>query len=319
MLGRVPGILLRMSDPSPVAAAARRRCTQQALAGTAVWIGWIAVTGFRPAEALLILSPLVLFPLVLRLAQPGDVRPDRWWTAASWLHLPGAVSLVASFAIERGPGSFALTVPWLVTTGVTALVGVQRLRRRRRLDLVELGMDAGLIFLIVGAAWVSAFQLLLQPLGFSEIIVLLTGEHFHYAGFILPVLATLLARELGGRWAWPVAGVVISVPLTAIGITLSPLVEVIAALVVAGSGLAIAFGQLLVARRARSAAAVLLGVSAMALAWAMVLAAMYAVGEFRGLPWPPIGDMIEMHGSANALGTALAGLWGWTAHLQENA
>ena len=318
MLRRVPGILLPMRETSDDAVAARRRCTRQAVAGTVVWIGWIAATGFRPAEAMLILSPLVLFPLVLRLAQPAGATPDRWWTLASWLHLPGSVALVASFAIERGPGSFALTVPWLVTTGVTALVGVRRISRRGRLDAVELGMDAGLIFLIVGAAWVGAFQLMLQPLGFSEIIVLLTGEHFHYAGFILPVLATLLARELGGRWSWAVVGVVVSVPLTAIGITASPVVEVIAALVVAGSGLAIAVGQLLVARRARSAAAVLLGVSAMALAWAMVLAAMYAVGEFRGLPWPPIGDMIEMHGTANALGTALAGLWGWTAHLQDS-
>jgi hypothetical protein len=297
-------------DPAPD----RHRCVRQAVIGTVVWIAWISATGFRSAEALLILSPLVLFPLVLRLAVDPGHPPSRAWWLASWLHLPGAVCLVASFALPRGAGAAALTIPWLLTTATTALAGVARLRTRGRLDTTELGIDAGLIFLVVGAAWAAAFQLGIRPLGFSDTIVLLTSEHFHYAGFILPVLATLVARERGGRWSWVVVAVVAGVPLTAIGITLSPVIEVAAALLVVAGGLAVAVGQLMTARHARSGAAALLGVSSMALAWAMVLAAMYAVGEFRGHPWPPIPDMIEMHGTANALGTALAGVWGWTVH-----
>jgi hypothetical protein len=298
-----------------------RRCIRQAQIGTVAWIAWIAITGFRPAEAMLLLSPLVLFPLVLRLAVDDAHPGNRAWTAATWMHLPGALCLLVSFAVPRGVVAGALTLPWIVTTATTAAAGAWRLVSRRRVEGselgIELGIDAGLAFVVIGAGWTSAYQLGLRPLGFSDTIVLLTGEHFHYAGFVLPVLATLVARTRGAPWGWVVIAVVAGVPLTAIGITLSPVVEVFAAVVVVAGGLGVSAGQLLTARGARTTAAILLGVSAMALAWAMVLAALYTVGEFRGVPWPTIPDMIDMHGTANALGTALAGLWGWTVHLDN--
>ena len=105
----------------------------------------------------------------------------------------------------------------------------------------------------------------------------------------------------------------IAVPLTAIGITASPTVEVIGALTVAVSGVTVAVGQLSLARSTeRRVASLLFALSSLSLIFAMSLAAIYGVGEFRGLPWPTIPEMARLHGTLNALGTCLLGVWAWT-------
>jgi YndJ-like protein len=53
-------------------------------------------------------------------------------------------------------------------------------------------------------------------------------------------------------------------------------------------------------------------VSAVSLLFAMVLAGIYAVGEFAQQYWLLIPQMARLHGMANALGFSLGGLWGWT-------
>ena len=57
---------------------------------------------------------------------------------------------------------------------------------------------AGLVYLAVGGVWTVIARAGLRPLGFPDLIVLLTAVHFHYAGFALPVLAGLVARASGG-------------------------------------------------------------------------------------------------------------------------
>jgi YndJ-like protein len=42
-----------------------------------------------------------------------------------------------------------------------------------------------------------------------------------------------------------------------------------------------------------------------------VFAASYALGEFRGVPWPDILSMVHLHGAVNALGFGLLGAWAW--------
>ena len=57
--------------------------------------------------------------------------------------------------------------------------------------MAELSIDAGLIYLVVGGIASVMVGADLRPLGFSATIVLLTAAHFHYAGFVLPVIAAL--------------------------------------------------------------------------------------------------------------------------------
>jgi hypothetical protein len=286
------------------------------MVGTTIWIVWLAIVSLRITDALLLLAPLVLHPLVLATVVDDTIEPGRWWRWARWAQLPGAACLVAAFEVPVGPLAGLLALPWVAATALTALVGVRRVWRRTWADLHEVGLDAALLFVLVGATWAAASRAGLRPLGFSDVIVLLTAEHFHYAGFVLPALATLVARELGPRRWWPLPVVLVSgVVLTAIGITLSPVLEVIAASCVVGGGIGVATGQLLTARRTTSGwASLLLALSGMSLLFAMALAMLYAIGEARGLPWPSIPNMIVLHGTANALGASLLGVWGWTVH-----
>ena len=290
------------------------------MAGSVVWLGWLTFGDVGPVEGLLVLSPLVLHPLVLQLAAQED-DPALLRRLLSWLQLPAATALVASFVVDEGTLAAALAAPWLGVTGLTALFGLIRLWRRGLKPAWAVSMDAGLVFVAIGAMWTVASRYGMRPLGFSDTIVLLTGAHFHYAGFVLPVLAGLVARAHDRKIldvaAW---GVVAAVPATAIGITYSPPLEVVAAYGLSACGFAVAIGQLTIARAARlSAASLLMGLSSLSLMLAMTLACVYATGEFRGLPWPSIPEMAQFHGTLNALGTCLLGVWAWTIERPKDA
>jgi hypothetical protein len=217
----------------------------------------------------------------------------------------------------------ALALPWLGVTALLAAAGLQRLAAGRGAprSLSDLCLDAGLLYILVGGLWAVADRLGLQPLGFEPVIVLLTSIHFHYAGFVLPLLVGFALGEIQG----PVArlaglGVIAGVPLVAVGITASqlgvgPWLECGASWVTAAAGLATAWLHLRLAgcRTHPLPARALWGVAALALAGSMVLAALYGARAFLPLAWLDIPWMRALHGTANGLGFGLAGLCGWWA------
>src|SRR5690606_24380069 len=170
-----------------------------AIAGSVLWIGWMALEDPGVVQALVGLSPAVLHPLVLGLAEDRERLPVALARGLRWVQLPAAAALL--WALGRGPGpSVGLwSVPWLLVTIWTALVGLSRARAHGFRPIPELSIDAGLGMVAVGGAWATASCLGLRPLGFSDTIVLLTAAHFHYAGFVLPVLAGLAARRAQRR------------------------------------------------------------------------------------------------------------------------
>ena len=161
------------------------------------------------------------------------------------------------------------------------------------------------------------------PLGFPDLIVLMTAVHFHYAGFALPVLAGLAARALGGPAAGAAClGAVAGVPLVAVGITDAQLVpgscrprllELVASGITAASGVLVGLLQIRLAGRAGSPilARALLAVSGLALLVPMGLAWLYALGSFEGVARIEIATMLRYHGAVNALGFAVPGLLAW--------
>ncbi len=298
----------RTQAPSP----ARPSPSRLAVLGTAVWLLAVVFTPIARIDTLIVLSPLVIHPLVLGLAETDRFAP-RLSAAVAWVQLPAAVSLVAAFVLAPSTLALGLSIPWLALTAATALLGLLRIRDHGPRNPTQLCLSAGLCFVAIGGAWASSAALGFRPLGFSLTIVYLTAAHFHYAGFVLPVVAGLVVLELDSpllRWV-PLA-VLAGVPLVAIGITGSPVAEVVGSIVLALGGAGVALGQIAVARRSRSTAAILLAVSGLALLWGMVLASLYAVTEFRGAAWPAIGEMIVLHGTVNALGFGLFATWGWT-------
>jgi hypothetical protein len=275
---------------------------------------------------ILLLAVLVLVPLGLRLSDDParGPRAQRLLKAAQWLQPAAAISLGASFALEQSWLAAWLALPWFAVTLLLAGVGVlDAYRRGWRLD-GQAGFTAGLLFIPVGGSWAVISRAGLRPQDFSHAIVLLTAVHFHYAGFVLPIVAGLAASNQADNLPrlrvglvcdrFMLAAIILGVPLVGVGISLSPHVEIAGAVLLAIGCVILAVRQLQAALNQRNATVLaLLCVSSLALLSAMALAAIYAVGQFTGHAWLEIPTMIRTHGAANAFGFATCGLLGWAA------
>lgn len=289
-----------------------------AVVGTVLWIVWQWFAEPFPVAALFVLSPLVLVPLLLRPLLEREVSP--LLRALTWAQLPCA--LLLPVAVLLGPGVIAAlaVLPWVAWTALLAVEALRRLATLVRVDGVagigrsaELAVIAGLGFPVIGAGWLVLDRLAIQPFGFSPLIVLLTAVHFHHAGFTLPLSAGYLGRvhphSLVLRGA--ALTIVFAVPLVAIGITWSPVIEVIGAWLTAGAAIVVAIGLLGRVRVSPIVPALLFGVSGASLLAGMVFAASYSLSEFMTVPWPDIMAMVDLHGAVNALGFGLLGAWAW--------
>ena len=247
-------------------------------------------------------APLLIVPLGFLLI----ARPDRYgrlpvtYRLARWLMAPAAILAAASFYTDG-----LLTIPWLVFGLLCGCYGLARLLPRGFKHPEELAIDAGLLFLPVGCTWLTLSALEVRPLGFSEEIVMLTAVHFHYAGFTAMVIMGMTGRVLPlPRFClW---GAIAGISLLALGIAFSPVLEIAAAVLLAAALLWVAWLQVLTSRRLLALAGLSLGVG-------MVLAGVYAAGEFLERPLLTIPQMVISHGVFNALGFGLLGTIGWFA------
>lgn len=273
------------------------------LVGLLIWAAALALLPAPLAARILLLAPLVIVPLLLALL------PDRRWVArtAGWPALVAALPLLAAFALPSGPLAAVFVLPWLALalSGALAAVlhGLARLPSiLRPNDWADLGVDVALAFWAAGAVFTIIDRLGLET-GFSAAIVLLTATHFHFAGFGLLGLASLLV----GSRPWlraSVAGPVVGIPLTALGFVLvSDAINAVGAVVVGLSGIAIGIGLLTVTGSgtsrlaARAAGAALLVGMPMGIAWSL---AILGGGTFLDLD-----TMIRTHGVLNATAVLL--------------
>jgi hypothetical protein len=270
---------------------------------------------------ILLLAALVLVPLGLHLSDDPKrgAFARQLLSMANWFQPPAAISLGASFAFAQGGLAAGMAAPWFAVTLLIAATGVlDGWRRGWRIDSTT-GFTAAYLFLPVGGGWAVISRAGLNPQNFSDAIVLLTAVHFHYAGFVLPIVAGLTAGRAGSVsplsrtvMAAMLAATLLGVPLVGVGISLSPHVEVAAAMLLALGCTILAVRQIQVALATREPTCItLLTVSSLSLLSAMALAAVYAVGEVTGQTWLAIPTMICTHGAANAFGFATCGLAGW--------
>jgi hypothetical protein len=200
-----------------------------------------------------------------------------------------------------------------------ALLGLARLRQHVRDSLPDFCLGAGLVNISIGGFWMVLDRWGAQPLGFEAVIVLLTAIHFHYAGFALPILTGLAMHHVTGPTSRLAGvGVVMAVPLVAIGITATqatgePLLECVAALLMASAGMLTGCLYFRLARQRAWSPLVrgLWAVASFSLIASMMLAAAYGLRFYIPIPWLDIRWMRAWHGTANALGFGLAGLVGW--------
>ena len=278
----------------------RDEAMMQSALGVMLWAGAVAVVQPGWAPALLLFGPLVLFPLLL----------ERWGEASATLRRLCSVAIlpmIVSYALPQGPLAGALALPWLG-------LAIALLVHRWKVNLAA--RDPALLikaYLVVGAGWLLMARLGQRPLEFEDVIVHATAMHFHYAGFMLPILASLLLRAAPTRGnALMLIALLAGMPLVATGITLSHfgvhIVETFAACTFAGACIAFAGAQLrfgIVAKRP------LLIVASVSLLTAMSLAILYAIRHYWRIDAISIDFMIRTHGPLQVLGFALPATISW--------
>lgn len=299
------------------------------ITGLACW----GIVGTSPrvdlAEWLLTLAPLVLVPLAIaRLPAPRGSIERRLDGGLRLLQFPAALLFAAAFLVESPYISVGLAGPWVAYTVFSLSSGLFRTVRRRDLSWADRLTGLGQSLMIVGSVSACLAILGIRPFGFPLGIILLTGVHFHYAAFLLPAIASAVARgqhSLGGRRVATglQAGILVAIPMVAIGILFQPLLEWTGVLLLAVGCVGVALLQfasaictcrdwILLPYFQRVTGRILLGGSAISLIAAMGLAVAYAWGEFRGLPKIGIETMIRTHGLLNAFGFCGGSLLGWT-------
>jgi hypothetical protein len=266
-------------------------------------------------ERLILGGPLVVAPLALSLRTRAGVWRRSWETILEWSLLPCAAGLAVSAMVDLGPLSVALAAPWMGWTILAAAYCGLSALSRRLLPLSTLAIDAGFVYLPVGAAWWLASRAHFPLLGFDPVIVTLTAAHFHFAGLAASAIAGACGPLVEGRkLLYPVSTVlVVGTPiLVALGILGSPTLEVGTAILLAIGvvGLSTCLLTLAYQRRARSLPAGLLALAALASFATMTLAVYFALGEFTGMDRPSILTMARSHGALNVLGFAIPALLG---------
>ena len=287
-----------------------------AVVRTAPWagLGWI--------ELLFLFAPLVIVPLGLALLTREQSRPSVLLRPACVVQPVAAVLAVASFFLPPGLGAAAFVSLWLAICLLVALAGALSLLRVRFRSVTDLCLVAGQLYLAVGGLGLLLSRLGATPLHFAEPVVLLTGVHFHYTGFALPLVAGSVGRALDARSGLrriflPAAVfILVSPALLAAGFVFSPLLKLAAVLLLVLGCLLLVMLLLPVAVQTTPwPARALLFVASTSLAVAMLLAAAYELGDFTARYWLLIPQMARLHGTLNAFGFALCGLLGflWNA------
>jgi len=271
-------------------------------------------------EALLSLATVLVVPIGISwlTSLENAATPTRWaFLHAS--HLPAAILLMFSFALDTGWEALLLAVPWFAVLLGLSWLGIVRLVLCRPWSICELSFDGGAIFTIVGGAWLLCDRIGYRPLDFDPDIVFLTAIHFHYAGLALPLAAGLLVQFRPRWWNQVTAvGILISVPLVAAGITLSHVanftfLETLAAGLLSLFGTLVALDQLLLVGRKNIPLIARLGwgFASLALLAAMILSGLYGLRHYVELAELDIPFMRKWHGTLAALGYAAPTLLIW--------
>lgn len=303
-----------------------------AAVGAVVWLGIVAsravdAHALGNVESFLALAFLVVVPLCLRLLSTPrrDGTHSFWYSTVVYAQPFCAASAVASFFVAAGTTALLLALPWFILTLVIAEFGLWRFLPRGARPAEELLLDAGALYLPVGGFWLVASRAGAEPLGFEGIIVTLTAVHFHYAGFVLPVLLGLAGRVLVRRQTPPRAfapaayGVVFSPGLIGLGIAFSPFLELVGVALLAVSVVTVALLALLcVVPELDRPADALVGLSCVAVVAVAALGFAYANTSYGFTHTAEaerklldIQTMVSTHGVLASLGFGVVGATGW--------
>jgi len=257
-----------------------------------------------------LLAQGVIVPLALRTIariESEEFQVFQFSSAARKLWFISLLCSLASLALDPGTAAAVFSVPWLVCC-MALLVKVRCVKHRTA--------GVALVYLCIGAVWLIAARMGLNPLGFSNLIAHLTAVHFHYAGFFSAFYSLLVVHHITfGKRAASIFhfAVLIAPGCVAAGILLSPRLELISSgvLFVSLTGLVILLLAQLRCLPASAFSKGLLLISGISFLLAMSLAVLFAWGEYTGQVLISVPKMIVTHGILNSIGFALCGVLGW--------
>jgi len=236
-----------------------------------------------------------------------------------------ALFTISSFFVQKGVLSAVLASAWLILNLLVALLGLLRLTKSGFHHLEELSIDAGLLYLPVAGAWLVVYRLGVQPFDYGEMIILLTVVHFHFAGFATPIIAGMCGRVFAHRnhprrvFGFSVVALVAAMPLVAAGITFSPWIGLVGALLLTAGLLMLAvltIGWIRPLITSPASRALLL-IGAISSCAAMVLACLYAYSLATHALIITIPGMAMTHGLLNAFGFVTCSLLVWSQRVVD--
>lgn len=298
--------------------------------GMAAWLvlavaSWASGPELDTYQVMFLLAPLVVVPLALALLVKLEANVGRSpvFLVACLAQPPAAWMVATSFAFAAGVWAGLLTLPWAGVCILVALAAARAFQVSQPRTAGALCARLGMLYLSVGAGALLLSRLGVSPLGFEEPIVFLTAVHFHYTGFAAPVSAAALGEAATllnpHRDIFRLAslGLVTATPLLAAGWMLDSAAWKLACVLALVASLAVLAGLTLrvALPSGRLLPRALLAMSAGSVLFGMVMAGLYAVGEFAGHSLVGLHDMARLHGTANGFGFTLCGLLGWNLRL----
>jgi hypothetical protein len=291
------------------------------LLGFVVWLT-LALASFAPRvhlgiiEVLFLLGPWIVVPLGADLVHGAGASKSNG--VRDWMLFTAASLTTVSFFLDNRTAAAWFASSWLLVCACFAGDGVRRFVISGRSSFTQFCFAAGEGYLLVAGAWLVASRAGLQLLAFREPIVLLTAVHFHFAGFASAVLAGLADRAFVGHRGHRILraallAVVLGPGILGLAFLLGPKVKLVAALLIALGQFGLAAGTVRVGMAAQnSRGRRLLLVAGASVAAGMILAGVWAIGEYPLQAFVNIRQMAEFHGVLNAVGFVVCGLVGWT-------
>ncbi|WP_274366193.1 YndJ family protein [Paenibacillus thermotolerans] len=290
--------------------------------GMLLWLCFWFIPDYDQTERIILFAVFVVVPLTLfRIFESAAEKPAAFLKLFVYAIPAGAAALAASFLLSPGAVSGLLSVPWGIATVLIALSGAGMLAKSTS-GLASVSKAIGFMYIVVGGIWLVAHQFGVPLLGFKGHIMLLTVNHFHYAGFAAPVLFGFLHEYVNKRF---LSGAVVilggTAPiLIALGMTYSPVIEWLSVVVFAFS--LILYSILVFSYVVPKATGWTRGfhiVSSGVIWVTMALAVAYGYGQWTGSPTVPISTMIWFHGWGNAVLFSFTGMLAWHATLMDEA
>jgi hypothetical protein len=293
---------------------------QPILFGGIVWIA-LALASFLPRvhlgiiEVLFLMGPWIVVPLGADLVLGAEQSGKR--ALRDWVLLAAALLTTVSFFLDDRNLSACFACAWLLVCAAFACDGVRRVARSRGKSLAQFCFAVGEGYLLVAGIWLVASRAGIQFIGFREPIVLLTGVHFHFAGFASAVLAGLTYERLRqsknlALLRAAVVAVVCGPGILGLAFLFGPKLKLVAALLIAFGQIGLAVGMIRAGIAAKgNGGRWLLFLAGGSVAVGMTLAAVWAIGEYPLQPFVDIRQMAQFHGVLNAVGFSLCGLLGW--------